>query len=81
MRIEIRSADLTARGVMDARGTLGVSREAPVGMQSIEIEAVLDTDADDRALARLAELTERYCVVAQTLAGPVSLTVRRTSDT
>jgi uncharacterized OsmC-like protein len=81
MRIEIRSADLTARGVMDARGTLGVSREAPVGMQSIEVEAVLDTDADDRALARLAELTERYCVVAQTLAGPVSLTVRRRSDT
>jgi uncharacterized OsmC-like protein len=80
MGIGIRSAVLTARGVMDARGTLGVSREAPVGMQSIEVEAAVDTDADDRSLERLAELTERYCVVAQTLAGPVHLTVRRAPD-
>jgi uncharacterized OsmC-like protein len=78
--IEIRSAALTARGVVDVRGTLGVSRDAPVGMQDIEVEAALDTDADERALARLAELTERYCVVAQTLAGPVHLSVRRATS-
>jgi uncharacterized OsmC-like protein len=77
MGIGIRSATLTARGVVDVRGTLGVTRDAPVGMRNIEVDAALDTDADDRALERLAELTERYCVVAQTLAGPVRLGVRR----
>jgi uncharacterized OsmC-like protein len=77
MGIGIRSATLTARGVVDVRGTLGVTRDAPVGMRNIEVDAALDTDADDRTLERLAELTERYCVVAQTLAGPVHLRVRR----
>jgi uncharacterized OsmC-like protein len=77
MGIEVRGAELTAHGEMDARGTLGVSREAPVGLQSIEVVAELDTDADDATLAKLAQLTERYCVVAQTLAQPPHLTVRR----
>src|SRR6476660_6666469 len=77
MRIEIRSARLSARAEMDARGTLGVSREVPVGLGDIEVVAELDTDADDATLARLAELTERYCVVAQTLASTVRLTLRR----
>jgi uncharacterized OsmC-like protein len=77
MGVEVRAAELTARGQMDARGTLGVSREAPVGMQAIEMVAELDTDADDATLAKLAQLTERYCVVAQTLAQPPHLTVRR----
>jgi uncharacterized OsmC-like protein len=62
---------------MDARGTLGVSREAPVGMRDIRVTADVDTDADDAALEKLASLTERYCVVAQTLAVPPQLTVRR----
>lgn len=79
MRIEIRGARLTARAEMDARGTLGVSREVPVGLGDIEVVAELDTDADDATLARLAELTERYCVVAQTLARPPHLTIRRTA--
>jgi uncharacterized OsmC-like protein len=78
MGVEVRGAELTARGQMDARGTLGVSREAPVGMRDIEVVAELDTDADDTALERLAQLTERYCVVAQTLAVTPHLTVRRT---
>lgn len=77
MGIEVRSAKLSASGTMDARGTLGVSREAPVGMTGIEVVMELDTDADDAKLAKLAELTERYCVVAQTLAERPAMTVRR----
>ena len=77
MGVEIRSARLTARGEMDARGTLGVAKEAPVGLGAITVDAELDTDADDATLAKLAQLTERYCVVAQSLAVPPHLTVRR----
>ena len=62
---------------MDARGTLGVSREAPVGLGDIQVVVELDTDADDATLAKLAELTERDCVVTQTLARPPHLTIRR----
>ena len=54
--------------MFDVQGTLGISRDVPVGVQDIHVVAVLQTDADDEALAKLAELTERYCVVAQTLA-------------
>ena len=75
--VEVRGVDLRASGQMDARGTLGVSREAPVGMRDIEVTADVDTDAEDAALEKLASLTERYCVVAQTLAVPPRLTVRR----
>jgi uncharacterized OsmC-like protein len=77
MSLDIRSATLTARGNMDARGTLGVSRDVPVGMTGIEVVAELDTDADDEKLATLAKLTERYCVVAQTLKEPPTFIVRR----
>ena len=77
MSIDIHSAELKADGMFDVRGTLGISREVPVGVQDISIVAELQTDADDAALAKLAELTERYCVVAQTLAQQPSITVRR----
>jgi uncharacterized OsmC-like protein len=77
MGVQIRGAELTATAEMDARGTLGVSREAPVGLHSVEVVAEVDTDADDDTLATLGRLTERYCVVAQTLAQPPHLTVRR----
>jgi uncharacterized OsmC-like protein len=77
--IDVRSATLQARGQFDARGTLGVSREAPVGVQDVQVDIELDTDADDKALARLAEMTERYCVVAQSLAELPTLRIRRTS--
>ena len=77
MSIDIRSAKLTARGDMDARGTLGVSRDVPVGMTGIEVVMEIDTDADDEKLATLAKLTERYCVVAQTLKVPPTMTIRR----
>jgi uncharacterized OsmC-like protein len=77
MGVEVHSARLTARADMDARGTLGVSREVPVGLGEITVDAELDTDADDATLAKLGQLTERYCVVAQTLARPPHLQVRR----
>ena len=77
MGIEIRGGALRAGADMDARGTLGVSREAPVGLGPIEILVELDTDADDATLTKLEQLTERYCVVAQTLAPPVHLRIRR----
>jgi uncharacterized OsmC-like protein len=76
--IDVRSATLRARGQFDARGTLGVSREAPVGVHDLQVDIELDTDADDKALARLAEMTERYCVVAQSLAELPSIRIRRT---
>ncbi|MGA9103608.1 OsmC family protein [Aeromicrobium sp.] len=77
MSIDIVSAELTADGMFDVQGTLGISRDVPVGVQDIKVVAVLETDADDAALAKLAELTERYCVVAQTLAQRPSITVKR----
>lgn len=77
MSLPIRSARLEADAHFDARGTLGVSREVPVGCQGYRVTAVLDTDADDDALARLGQLTERYCVVGQSLREPVTITVRR----
>ncbi len=80
MGVEIRRAflsALSATGEVDVRGTLGVSREAPVGMHDIAVVAEVDTDADDAALEKLGQLTERYCVVAQTLAKPPRFTLRR----
>lgn len=68
MGLDIRSAELTAEGVFDARGTLGMSRDVPVGVMDVTVTAVVDTDADDAALARLATGTERFCVVGQSLA-------------
>ncbi len=60
-----------ARGDIDFRGTLGVDREAPVGFRAIRLSFTLDTEADQATLDRLVELTQRYCVVHQTLArGP-----------
>ena len=75
--IELRDAKLVAEGDLDFRGTLGVSKEAPVGFQKIRLSFELDTDASDEQLATLLRLTERYCVVYQTLAKPPSLSVNR----
>ncbi|TXL61192.1 OsmC family protein [Aeromicrobium terrae] len=77
MNVEIRGARLTVEGSFDARGTLGVSREVPVGVQDVRLRAELDTDADDATLAKLGELTERYCVVAQSLGAQPSFEVTR----
>jgi uncharacterized OsmC-like protein len=77
MGLEIRGGELSATGVFDARGTLGVDRSAPVGVTDVVVTAVLDTDADDAALERLARATDRYCVVGQSLARPPHFEVRR----
>jgi uncharacterized OsmC-like protein len=69
--IPIADGRIKAEGDLDFRGTLGVDREAPVGFRDIRLSFELDTDADDEQLATLLKLTERYCVVLQTLArGP-----------
>jgi uncharacterized OsmC-like protein len=62
-----------AEGDLDFRGTLGVDREAPVGFRAIRLHFELDTDAQDERVAKLVELTERYCVVLQTIAGTPAL--------
>lgn len=75
--VELRSASVTAHGTWDARGTLGVDRDAPVGLTAVELVFALDTDAEADQVERLLELTERYCVVARTLQDPPPVTVRR----
>jgi uncharacterized OsmC-like protein len=67
MGIAVRSGRIAAAGEIDFRGTLGVSREAPVGFKNISLSFELDTDASPESLAKLLELTERYCLVYQTL--------------
>jgi uncharacterized OsmC-like protein len=75
--IELRDATLQAEGDLDFRGTLGLSRDVAVGFQNIRLDFTLDTDASEEQLATLLRLTERYCVVYQTLAQPPTLTVSR----
>ena len=65
--IKLRDASLVAEGDLDFRGTLGVAKDAPVGFKAIRLKLTLDTDASDEQLATLVRLTERYCVVYQTL--------------
>jgi uncharacterized OsmC-like protein len=65
--IDISAGDVSAEGDLDFRGTLGVDREAPVGFRSIRLRFELDTDAGAEQLDTLLRLTERYCVVLQTL--------------
>jgi len=67
MGLEVRDAQIKTEGDLDFRGTLGVSKEAPVGFRAIRLYFYLDTDASEEQLASLAKLTERYCVVYQTL--------------
>jgi len=75
--IELRDALLQAEGDLDFRGTLGVSKEAPVGFQNIRLRFTLDTAASDEQLETLLRLTERYCVVYQTLLCPPTMTLSR----
>lgn len=65
--IEIKAGTVHAEGDLDFKGTLGVSKDAPVGFTAIRLSFVLDTDTDDEKLHKLLQLTERYCVVYQTL--------------
>src|ERR1700744_2164316 len=79
LEIPVPSGRVRAEGDLDFRGTLGVDREAPVGFRAIRLEVELDADADAAELETLQRLTERYCVVYQTLAhGPgLSVTLTR----
>lgn len=72
--IEVRGGTVYAEGDLDFRGTLGVSKEAPVGFSDIRLHFDIDTDASEEQLATLLKLTERYCVVYQTLRGTPTLT-------
>jgi len=75
--IELRDAVLDAEGDLDFRGTLGVAKDAPVGFRDIRLLISLDSDASEEQLATLMRLTERYCVVYQTLMKPPPIEVIR----
>jgi uncharacterized OsmC-like protein len=70
LNVDLRGGTVRAEGDLDFRGTLGVSKEAPVGFRSIRLTFDLDTDANEEQLASLLKLTERYCVIYQTLRNP-----------
>lgn len=76
LAIPVRGGQVRADGDLDVRGTLGVSRDAPVGFRAIRLHFTLDTDATAEQLASLERLTERYCVVLQTLRTPAALSVQ-----
>ena len=76
--VELRDGKVIAEGDLDFRGTLGVSKEAPVGFRDIRLRFDLDTDADAEQLATLIRLTERYCVVFQDIQNKPDLNVSYT---
>jgi uncharacterized OsmC-like protein len=73
--IELRGGIIRAEGDLDFRGTLGVSKDVPVGFRHIRLHFNLDTDANEEQVATLLRLTERYCVVYQTLKQPAKIEV------
>jgi uncharacterized OsmC-like protein len=75
MGVKLRGGRVIAEGHWDARGTLGVDREAPVGVTDIALTLELDTDADAATVQRLVEMSERFCVIYQTLRMPPRLSV------
>src|SRR5690242_8885630 len=78
--VEIKGGTITAEGDLDFKGTLGVSKEAPVGFKNIRLRFDLDSNASEEQMAGVKKLTERYCVVYQTLTNGASIeTVYQTS--
>jgi len=78
--VEIKGGTITAEGDLDFKGTLGVSKEAPVGFKNIRLRFDLDSNASEEQMAGVKKLTERYCVVYQTLTNGASIeTVYKTS--
>src|SRR6202140_4043613 len=75
MGVNLRGGRVIAKGYWDARGTLGVDREAPVGLSDIALTFALDTGADAATVQRLVEMSERFCVIYQTLRKPPRLSV------
>jgi uncharacterized OsmC-like protein len=81
LQIPVTAGTVMAEGDLDFRGTLAVDRDAPVGFEAIRLHFDLQTDADDEQLDTLLRLTERYCVVLQTITSvpDVSVSTRRSS--
>jgi uncharacterized OsmC-like protein len=77
--VSVTSGNVGAEGDLDFRGTLGVERDAPVGFSAIRLSFDLESDATAEQLAKLLELTERYCVVYQTLASRPELSTSVTT--
>jgi uncharacterized OsmC-like protein len=73
--IPLRDVTIRAEGDLDFRGTLGVTKDVPVGFKQIRLNFDLDTDASEEQVATLLRLTERYCVVYQTLSHPAQISV------
>ena len=78
--IAVDGGTVRAEGDLDFRGTLAVSKEAPVGFRSIRLSFQLDTDASEEQVQTLIRLTERYCVVYQTLAGTPTISLSLSSN-
>jgi uncharacterized OsmC-like protein len=74
--VEVQDARIRAEGDLDFRGTLGVAKDVPVGFTSIRLELDLETTASEEQAATLLKLTERYCVVLQTLRSAPQVTAR-----
>ena len=77
MGLKVQTAGIAAIGFLDLRGTLAVDSVTPVGFQRIELEADIETDASPQEVQDLLTMTEKYCVVFQTLASPPQLSIRR----
>jgi len=79
LEIQLRTATVSAEGDLDFRGTLGVAKGAPVGFAQIRLQFDVSTDASQEKLDQLLKLTERYCVVYQTIKSgpPVEVTLKR----
>lgn len=75
IEVDLRDATVSAEGDLDFRGTLGVSKEAPVGFKNIRLNFDLDTDASAEQIATLLKLTERYCVVFQSITNTPEIAV------
>ncbi|PCJ53762.1 MAG: peroxiredoxin [Planctomycetota bacterium] len=77
MGLEIKDAKILAEGDLDFRGTLGVDKTAPVGFQEIRLTFLIASDESEKSLDKLLELTERYCVIYQTIKAGVTITITR----
>ena len=77
LSMSLRGGTIRAEGDLDFRGTLGVSKDVPVGFKTIRLTFDLQSDAPSELLDKLVQLTERYCVIYQTLKSPATITVAR----
>jgi len=81
MRIPLKRAKVIAEGNWDARGTLGVDQAALVGLREVRLSFEIDSSANPQKIEKLVQLTERFCVIYQTLANPPKLTTHYSAPT